>query len=569
MFPLENRGASYVRTTTSNKLACLVALLIYLVLALCYFGTWGAWTHHYLGEGNDPVSFVWYIHWWPFAIQHHLNPFFSHYVWHPNGVNLSWTTSIPFIALLMWPITAAAGPVMAFNVVSIMAPALSAWTAFLLAMYLSRRWLPSLFAGYFFGFSSYELGQLLGHLNLDLIFLVPVAVLLCIAHVRGDLRRYTFIAALALVLTIQLGIATEILASLCLFGAMTWGIFLLFTQPSQRAPLWRLAKDIAITAPIVLILAAPYLIYMMKGMAHGQPFHTSPTAYSADPLNLLVPTRVSLMGRVTLGWAEKFAGNASEQGAYLGLPLLALMIWYFRDHYRDRTAKALLVTTCALALMSFGPRLQIERHITWLRLPWHLFMKAPLVSEALPMRFMMYVALCAAMVAALWLSDAKTRSQMAGRVAIALLAIVTLLPDPAAFAWTPWPAQAFFQSDHIKQVLGKDPNVLILPFSDQGPGMGWQVDTDMALTQAAGYLGPDPQQEDGDMLNELRHGELSPDFKNHLQAFCLSHNVDYILIGPKTPASLTNAISSLPWVQHVDRGVVVVNVPPMSALSLR
>ena len=566
---LPNRSPLHPTATDLHKLYYLAPLCIYLILALCYFGTWHSWTQHYLGEGNDPVSFVWFIHWWPFALQHHLNPFVSYYVWHPDGVNLSWTTSIPTIALLLWPITATGGPVMAFNVISVLAPAIGAWTAFLLAMYLSRRWLPSLFAGYFFGFSSYELGQLLGHLNLDLVFLIPVAVLLCVAHVCGDLRRRTFVLSLAAVLILQLGISTEVLASLCVLGAMTWLIFLLFTPPADRKPLWRLAKDIALTAPIVLVLTAPYLFYMFKGMTHGQPFHTLPSEYSADPLNLLVPTRVSLLGRTTSTWAEKFAGNASEQGAYLGLPLLLLAVWYFRDHYRDRGVKAFLVATCALAIMSFGPHLQIERHITKLRLPWHEIMKLPLIDEALPTRFMMYVALCTAIAAALWLSDAKTRKHLICRVGIAMLAAVALVPDGSAFAWTPWPAQPFFQAAHIEQTLGKHPNVLILPFSDKGPGMGWQVDAGMAFTQAAGYLGPDPKQEDGVTLEELRHGELSADFGSHLETFCLAHNVDYIVIAPDTPPALTEAISRLPWTQHVDGNVVVVNAPRMPTLTQR
>lgn len=566
MLYLERFGnAPVAKPALSRALAHLAPLLIYVALSLCYFGMRQSWTLRYQGEGNDPVSFVWYLHWWPFAIEHHLNPFLSYYVWHPDGVNLSWTTSIPLVALLLWPVTATLGPVMAFNVATVMAPALAAWTAFLLAIYLSRRWLPALFAGYFFGFSSYELGQLLGHLNLALIFLVPVAVLLCVARMRGDLQRRTFVPALAIVLAAQWGMSTEVLASLCVLGGMTWWIFLLFTKPSDREPLWRLAGDIALAAPMALCLTSPFLIYLARGMTHGQPFHTSPTAFSTDPLNFLLPTRVTLIGQAAAaGWVEKFAGNASEQGAYLGWPLIVAMIWYLRDHHRHSMTKALLVTMCAIAIMSLGPRLQIAQHLTWIRLPWHLFMKTPLIGQALPMRFTMYVALCASLFMAFWLSDAKTSQQWVTRLGVALLAAIALLPDPAAFAGTPWPALPFFQASHVQLALGKDANVLILPFSDQGPGMGWQVDAAMTFTQAAGYLGPDPGQEDGTTLEELRHGELSPDFKNHLMAFCSSHNVDYILITPKTPASLSKAISELPWAQRLDRNVVVVSVPRTS-----
>ena len=77
----------------------------------------------------------------------------------------------------MWPLTWLANPVVSFNVLTLLAPALSAWTAFLLARYLTRDRFASFIGGYLFGFSSYELGQLLGHLHMDLIFIVPLLLL--------------------------------------------------------------------------------------------------------------------------------------------------------------------------------------------------------------------------------------------------------------------------------------------------------------------------------------------------------------------------------------------------------
>jgi hypothetical protein len=54
---------------------------------------------------------------------------------------------------------------------------------YLLGRYLTRDTLASLIGGYLFGFSSYELGEMPGHLNLDTIFVVPLVVLLANASV--------------------------------------------------------------------------------------------------------------------------------------------------------------------------------------------------------------------------------------------------------------------------------------------------------------------------------------------------------------------------------------------------
>ena len=151
-----------------------------------------------IGIGNDPHIFIWCLNWWPWAITHRLKPFVSHYIWYPHGYNLTWVTSVPAAALLMWPLTWLANPVVSFNVLSLLAPALSAWTAFLLARYLTRDTFSSFIGGYLFGFSSYELGQLLGHLHTNLIFVVPLLLLFVVQRVKGDLSRPRFLAAAGL-----------------------------------------------------------------------------------------------------------------------------------------------------------------------------------------------------------------------------------------------------------------------------------------------------------------------------------------------------------------------------------
>jgi hypothetical protein len=195
------------------------ALLIYLGLSWTFFGTTADWHRFYLGSGQDPVSFVWFLHWWPFAIWHGLNPFITHYVWAPQGYDLAWATSVPAASLITLPITMAGGAVLSFNILSFLAPALAAWTTFLLVASLTEDRMAALPAGYVFGFSSYELGQLIGHLNLDLIFLVPVALWLCARRLRGRAGRAAFIASLALVLLFQIGFSLEIFATTCVMVA--------------------------------------------------------------------------------------------------------------------------------------------------------------------------------------------------------------------------------------------------------------------------------------------------------------------------------------------------------------
>src|SRR6266446_9234017 len=150
---------------------------LYLGISYIYFGKIGDYRRIYLGVGSDPSAYIWFLNWWPWAITHGVNPFVSHYVWYPEGFNMTWTGSMPIGALATWPVTWLSNAVVSYNILSLPAPALSAWTGFLLARYLTNNTLAALIGGYLYGFSSYELGRMLGHLNLSLAFAVPLLVL--------------------------------------------------------------------------------------------------------------------------------------------------------------------------------------------------------------------------------------------------------------------------------------------------------------------------------------------------------------------------------------------------------
>ena len=161
---------------------------------------------------------------------------------------MTWAGSMPAGALAIWPVTSWLGPVVSYNVLMLLSPALSAWTAFLLAKYVTRDPLASLFAGYFYGFSSYEIGHMLGHLNLVLIFVVPLFVLIVVKRFRGELSLFQFVAAVAVTLLIQLGLSTEYLATACLCGAIARGMFFVCAASNDRKRLWNLGLEIAFVA---------------------------------------------------------------------------------------------------------------------------------------------------------------------------------------------------------------------------------------------------------------------------------------------------------------------------------
>jgi hypothetical protein len=260
--------------------------------------------------------------------------------------------------------------------------------------------------------------------------------------------------------------------------------------------------------------------------------------------------------------ASRFSGNASEQGAYLGLPLIVILIFQFFGIRRRPYLKPVLVNLIVLLLFSLGPTLHVAGVRTGLWLPWRLGLYLPFIRHALPARFSMFVALLAALVAALWLSESRRRWDRAGRFALAALACLFLMPSPAMHPWTALPQEPFFQPQNIASVLERGANVIVLPYGYTGPSMIWQLEAGMHFTQSGGYLGyPPPAELAWPILHNFYEGVGGPSFENDISAFCLSHRVSAILIGPGTPAPLAAAVEALHWQEVQNHGIRVVHVP--------
>jgi hypothetical protein len=132
-----NRTAAATIAPQKYYASAVVAFLLYVLVSLVFFARPGDWTARLFGLAGDPTVYVWFVHWWPFAIAHGINPFVSYYVWAPNGDNLVWRASSSTAALLGLPMTLLGGPVLAFNILSMLAPALAAWAAYLLTRHLT------------------------------------------------------------------------------------------------------------------------------------------------------------------------------------------------------------------------------------------------------------------------------------------------------------------------------------------------------------------------------------------------------------------------------------------------
>ena len=64
------------------------ALALYALLAAIFIDHGESLTRNISGHGDDPLSFVWFLDWWPWAITHHIDPLFTNLLWQPAGLAL-------------------------------------------------------------------------------------------------------------------------------------------------------------------------------------------------------------------------------------------------------------------------------------------------------------------------------------------------------------------------------------------------------------------------------------------------------------------------------------------------
>src|SRR5208282_2209450 len=140
----------------------------------------------------------------------------------------------PLASLITALPIAIAGPLPTYNLLCPLALALAAWTAFVLCRYLTGTYCASLTGGYVFGFSAYMLGQTLAHLDLLLVFPIPLFTLLLIRGFRADISWRALVAGLALVLTAQFLMFSELFATMTLFVGIALIVMLMAGSTAEK-----------------------------------------------------------------------------------------------------------------------------------------------------------------------------------------------------------------------------------------------------------------------------------------------------------------------------------------------
>ena len=481
---------------------------------------------------------------------------------------------IPTAAILLAPITALAGPVFSYNVLAVCSPALAAFTAYLLCRRLAGRELPALVGGFLFGFCTYQFAQLLGHLNLVLVFLIPVMVLVALRRAAGEMSRRAFVLAMAALLILQAGLSTELLAECVFFGAVLLvAAWFYLPQPSRKLVV-RLAVEVIGSGLLAVIVISPFLYYALFSGGTPQSSPVFPNVYSLDLLNPLFPTTITWLGGhdfYLLGLTYE-KSNGSEADGYLGVIMIVLFLTWALGKQR-RSQRALVGTVSAVAavslIMALGPHLHIAG-IETITLPFSWLQHLPLTNNIAPGRIVLFTTLAVSVGIAAYLARDAGRGRVAVSWIAVLLGIVMILPDVnRTFYGAPVNNPTFFSTALYKRYLRRNETVLVLPFALNDVSMLWQVDSGFYFYLPEGYVsGTIPPPFNSQLTTAQLFTNVVPPAAA-LGSFIREHFVSHVIVDPALAGPWPGVLARLGLRQELVGGVMMYTVPHAPASKYR
>jgi hypothetical protein len=538
-----------------------IALATYALLAAAVFAS--AWVDpagRWIGSPKDPQLFMWYLGWIPHQLSHGLNPLFTDYLSYPPGVNLMWNTSMIFPAIVLWPVTALLGPVVAYNLLITAGIALSAWCGFLAARRFVDRDLPCFLAGLVYGFSPGMIAQALGHPHVVVALFPPLALLL--GHeilVRRHLNPVLAGALAGVAATLQLLTGEEVLAVTLLIAALGVALLALMHRDQVRGSVPYVAKAAGAATVVFAILAAYPLGFQFLGPQRVSGSVQGPDQYVSDLLAFFLPSNLI-----------HFTGNVTENDAYVGLPLVALFAAGLVLGWRSPRIRWIGLMALVVAVLSLGPHLHVDGNVTLVLLPWAVVARLPLMESALPARLMdigfLGIGIAAAYACGRALTATKPWQVATVVLLLACLSIAPSIPYPSVAATAP----AFFKSGGDVEKIQSGSVVLITPFSSKQStdAMYWQAVAGYRFRMPEGdaftpgpYLGPHPSFLES-ALDRLDGGgtvTVTPAARGMALADIKSFGVTTIVAGPSPGQSaIVDFLTQIEGQEPVDDGGVKV-----------
>jgi hypothetical protein len=258
------------------------------------------------------------------------------------------------------------------------------------------------------------------------------------------------------------------------------------------------ALGLATAAAGMLLISGYPLWVQFRGPLHEHnvllwSWSGSPALFVDPPGNLLFHSSSSA------AFVAHYPLRLPEVLAYLGWPLILVLVVAAIRFRRDPRVRAAAVTCAVLELCDLGGGAQLIHgfRLSGSFLPYHWLQGLPAMAEVIPGRFCIPGAGAAGAVLAFSLDRARAAAPLARTwrrripAVVAVLAIMPLIPLPYQTTPVP-PVPAGWQTAFTRLRLAPDARVLVVPvplaIGTRTDAMRWQADTGEPRSLIGGYI---------------------------------------------------------------------------------
>jgi hypothetical protein len=370
------------------------------------------------------------------------SPFFTHYLFYPEGVTLLFHPLDVSDGLIILPLYGLVGGNVSYNVVVLLSYLLSGLGVYWLVTYLTEMRWAGWVAGLIFTFSPYRALRLtLGHLNLASTQWIPFYLLCLLLFLRRGRWYFALLASFFVLLNALCSWYYVLVCGLCTLIMVGWH----FVQPiGLMRLLTRLATVSALSMGITAPLWLPMIQLMQSTRLVGE---HNPLRHSVDLLSFWVPGPPSSWAH----WFEPlwapYAAQNREPGAsaYLGYVVLALAIIGCMAGHSRKIARWWLLVGLVFTLLALGPQLQVAGRVLDVRLAYaylHEYIPGFSVS-GIPGRLVVMMTLAMAVMAGCgvsYLLGRLGRSRYGVLIILSALIVLEMLSIPLTGSSTALPA---------------------------------------------------------------------------------------------------------------------------------
>jgi len=447
------------------------ALILLFFTAVTLLFTWPLAQNLNGTPGGDAYVFAHSFWWFKKALSSFANPFYTNYIFYPDGVNLAFQSATFGNFLLTLPVTFLAGPTVGVNIALMMTFVLAAWFTFLLAYRLTGDLLASLVAAYIYAFSPFHALHGVGHLNISSIHCLPAVLYALLRTFTGKTWRWPIVTGIFGGITLM----TDQLHTILVAAAGTMvAVWCVMNHRRLAMELRDICGRFMVMLAVALVVASPYVAAVVHFMSQSSNAlkrsvfeRGGANMFSGDLLAYLLPTPWHpLFGKLV---PEGHSSLENPQ-QYIGWSVLVLALAAVLLCWRSRPLVRILgvVAGCTF-ILSLGTTLHIGGQWQWadgkiIKLPYYYLAQAPLFSDIrTPGRFQAATGFALALLAAYGLMQLRRkywqpRRELYCRLGVAVvltLLVMEYLPPSRSFANIPHSPvlQAISRNSGIRTVL--------------------------------------------------------------------------------------------------------------------